>query len=409
MAQRSFIQFTYSGRITDGNRSAYTLCNELSRIIGYLDIISPSVRATALGCTFSLLLNQRDFCLLTRRDNMLKLLQHGFKFPETPSNKNLCTVVYNAYYSDSQVRRCLENHTGFKHHSGNHKELNVHTITKDNYYNYYICYNKPYYALEASYNGISLGGFYIEPQELRLYKNIHVSQCMHCYKWDKHPTSRCPNRTVSKACSLCLGYHHFKLCSRYNNKEVKPICRNCKGPHSAVSKGCRLAKEAARNGNKDLTLRPPTSHTIKVPTLCPYTAYTKHNNKSNRWDPSKHDKYYDASSGQLIGYNPHSCRPQNNNHIEKRPHQQQNHNNSYSQAVKNNNKKSVLSGNSQIHNKSPINNQVQQKIIPCQQDRNYSHPKAVKTNKSNAPTDTIKSKYNFKPINSIKPKSLQKL
>ena len=72
MASRSFIQFTYAGKITDGNRSANTLCTELHRIVGYLDIISPSVRATALGCTFSLLLNQRDFCFLVRRDNILK-------------------------------------------------------------------------------------------------------------------------------------------------------------------------------------------------------------------------------------------------------------------------------------------------------------------------------------------------
>ena len=294
----SFIQFTYSGKITDGNRSAYTLCSELSRIIGYLDIISPSVQATGLGCTFSLLLNQRDFCLVTRRDNMYKLSQQGFQFPETPSNKNLCTVVYNAYYADSQVHRCLENYTGHKHYSGNNKELNVHTITKDKYYNYYICYKRPYYALEASYNGIFIGDLYIQPQELRLHKNVHVPQCMHCYKWDNHPTSRCPNRTFSKACSLCLGFHHFKQCSRYNNKEIRPICRNCRGPHPAVSKGCRIAKEAARKGNKDLTLRPTISHSNKNPTSRP-SIFKR--SKSNIWDLSKQDKYYDASTGQLIG------------------------------------------------------------------------------------------------------------
>ena len=151
MASRSFIQFTYSGRVADGNRLANVLCNELCNIVGYLDIISPSVRATSLGCTFSLLLNQRDFCILTRSHNMLKLAKMGFRFPETPSNRNLCTVVYNGYYSDSQLRKCLENHYEFKHYAGNHTELNVHTISSDNYGNYYICYKKPHQTLEAAF------------------------------------------------------------------------------------------------------------------------------------------------------------------------------------------------------------------------------------------------------------------
>ena len=150
MASRSFIQFTYTGRIADGNRSTETLCNELSSIIGYLDIISPSVRATGLGCTFSLLLNQRDFCTLTRSDNMVKLARYGFKFPETPSNINLCTVVYNAYYSDSQLRWCLENRSEYKHFTGNHRELNVHTISWDRHYNYYICYKKTLSGIRCS-------------------------------------------------------------------------------------------------------------------------------------------------------------------------------------------------------------------------------------------------------------------
>ena len=57
---------------------------------------------------------------------MVKLARYGFKFPETPSNINLCTVVYNAYYSDSQLRWCLENRSEYKHSTGNHRELNVH-------------------------------------------------------------------------------------------------------------------------------------------------------------------------------------------------------------------------------------------------------------------------------------------
>ena len=376
MASRSFIQFTYSGRIADGNRSANTLCNELSSIIGYLDIISPSVRATALGCTFSLLLNQRDFCILTRSNNMIKLAKYGFRFPETPSNKNLCTVVYNSYYSDSQVRKCLESGLEYKHYSGNHNELNVHTVSYDKYSNYYICYKKPHQALEAAYNGISVGGFYIESRELRLFKNVHVPQCMHCYQWDKHPTNRCPNRHYTKACSLCLGYHNFKQCRSYVNENIKPICRNCKGPHTAVSKGCRVAKEAARNGKKDLTLR---SSILQ----------NKYNNRINMPDLANQAKYYDPSSGQLVGYTPHPYMSQKNNFSAKNPQMQQKPNNSYSQAVK-----------SPKHNKKPaplvtIPTPVTK---PPQQKSNDRQPN---TNSKLVPTTDntySKPKYVFKPL-----------
>ena len=379
MAERSLIQFTYSGRITDGNRSAYTLCNELCSIIGYLDIISPSVRATALGCTFSLLLNQRDFCFLTRGNNMFKLSQHGFKFPETPSNRNLCTVVYNSYYSDRQLRTCLENSIGYKHYSGNHRELNVHTITCDNHYNYFICYKRPHQALEASFNGISVGDHYIEPQELRLYKNIHVPQCMHCYKWNKHPTSRCPYRNYGKACSLCLGYHDFKQCRSYNNKQIMPVCRNCKGPHPAT-----------RNEGNDLTSR-PSNYTIKS------------KSRSKMWEQTKPAKYYDPDSGQLVGYNPQFCYP----HADKRPQQQQNYKNSSPQAVKNKKPTIIYNSKKQNSNFIPVNKKPEN--MSCQQKRNDSHPNAAKINRTNPHTDKINPKYTFKPINGIKPKSLQKL
>ena len=125
-----------------------------------------------------------------------------------------------------------------------------------------------------------------------------------------------------------------------------PICRNCKGPHPAVSKGCRLAKEAAINGCKDITMRPILK--------------TKNNCRSDKMDLTKQTKYYDLSSGQLIGYNPHPYRIKNDDRVDTRPHQQQRSNNSYSQAVKNNTKKTVILGNNQKPNtKSPHINQKQ--------------------------------------------------
>ena len=181
-----------------------------------------------------------------------------------------------------------------------------------------------------------------------------------------------------------------------------PICINCNGPHPAVSKGCRLAKEAAINGCKDITLRP----ILKA----------KNNCRSDKMDLTKQTKYYDLSSGQLIGYNPHPYRIQNDDHVDTRPHQQQRSNNSYSQAVKNNTKKTVILGNNQKPNtKSPHINQKQHNTIPCQEQRKYSYPEAPKINKTNskhvAPTGTIKDKpkYTFKHINSIKPNSAQKI
>ena len=257
---------------------------------------------------------------------MAKLAKYGFRFPETPSNKNLCTVVYNSFYSDSQLRMCLDNCSEYKHYAGNHEELNVHTISQDKYCNYYICYKKPHQALEAAYNGISVGGFYINPQELRLYKNVHIPQCMHCYQWDKHHTNRCPNRYYTKACSLCPGYHHFKQCRSYGNNNIKPICRNCQGPHSAVSKGCKFAKQNAKNENKYLTLRPSITHNIRSNTnrlnnnrsINNWSNNNRSNtNRSNVWDIANQAKYYDPSSGQIVGYNPHSNMPYKNNQFKK--------------------------------------------------------------------------------------------
>ena len=327
---------------------------------------------------------------------MLKLSQHGFKFPETPSNRNLCTVVYNSYYSDRQLRMCLEKSIAHKHFSGNHRELNVHSITCDNNYNYYICYKRPHQALEASFNGISVGDFYIEPQQLRLYTNVHVPQCMHCYKWDNHPTSRCPNRNYSRACSLCLGYHNFKVCPSYNNKQIPPVCRNCKGPHPAVSKGCRAAKEAERNGSNDRSPRPSNS-------------YFKSNSNSKIWELTKPAKFYDPDSGQMVGYNPHLCRP----YTEKRPQQQTSYNNSSPQAVKNSHKKPAILSYSKKPNNNIIPYNKERDNIPCQQEIYNSSPKDVKTSKTYTKpvthTDTnVKSKYTFKAINSSH-KKLQQL
>ena len=96
MATNNFIQLKYNGKVRDGNRTATTLGNELNAIIGPIDIMSPSVNVTAYGCTFGMVLSDNDYRYITRSDVMLKIGREGYSFPATPTNKNLCTVVYNA-------------------------------------------------------------------------------------------------------------------------------------------------------------------------------------------------------------------------------------------------------------------------------------------------------------------------
>ena len=63
------------------------------------------------------------------------------------------------------------------------------------------------------------------------------------------------------------------------------------------------------------------------------------------WNLENQTKYYDLSSGQLVGYNPHPNMPKTNNVPQKTPQIQQRPN-SYSQAVntsKNNKKTCTFS------------------------------------------------------------------
>ena len=125
MAGTNFIQFKYCGVIPDGKRTATALGNELQRLVGSINLISPSVNISAYGSILSTLLSPADFRYITRSDVMLKISTHGYTFPDTPSNKNICTIVYNAYYADSALRETLSNPNWASHYANGYTKLKL--------------------------------------------------------------------------------------------------------------------------------------------------------------------------------------------------------------------------------------------------------------------------------------------
>ena len=175
----------------------------------------------------------------------------GFKLKYSPEFNNHSTIVFKGNANDIRV---ITRDNLFKKGRNNEKfyeKIECRSVrTAGN--SAFILLKDPLDATRYAETGFYVNNSFIRKESLSAYRNNHVRQCYHCYEWGDHTTSQCKKPRNLTYCSLCFSNSH-----RYNDCHVistakGPRCRNCKGPHPAISKGCPVAKNVARHS------KPPT-------------------------------------------------------------------------------------------------------------------------------------------------------